>query len=207
MESKQVPTITKVTPSPQELKFVRGGPSTHRRDDYICTDCGGRSCGGVYSSLCTVCDGVSADPPRAIRRHYLCTECARRRRPCTCDRHPRRRPSPAPPVPPPEPRFSGSTGILLLQLLYLLHVYMLVLVLSFLLRVPIGSLQVFRALLLLHPCVFSESGLLSDTLLFLVVVSLCVFAAVVTALIVFLFLYRNKTLINVTCQLTHRSIF
>ena len=99
MANAQVSTITKVTPSPQELKFVRGGPSTHRRDDYICTDCGGRSCGGVYSSLCTVCDGVSADPPRAIRRHYLCTECARRRRPCTCDTDRRPRPPPVPPTP------------------------------------------------------------------------------------------------------------
>ncbi len=61
-------------------------PPPHRRDYYVCTDCGTYSCGGVYSSLCTNCNGVICNPPRNIRHHYLCTKCARLRPTCECDR-------------------------------------------------------------------------------------------------------------------------
>lgn len=55
-----------------------------RRDYFVCTGCGAYSCGGLYSSICSNCNGIIADPPRNIRNQYLCTNCARRRRPCNC---------------------------------------------------------------------------------------------------------------------------
>ncbi|CAF1427478.1 unnamed protein product [Rotaria sordida] len=45
-----------------------------RRDFYICTECGGQSCGGIYSSTCTRCGGISSDPPHGVRYDYLCRD-------------------------------------------------------------------------------------------------------------------------------------
>ncbi|CAF4684781.1 unnamed protein product, partial [Rotaria sp. Silwood1] len=56
-----------------------------RRDYFICTGCGAYSTGGVYSSVCDDCNGVTSDPPRNTRHHYLCTQCAQRRPTCTCN--------------------------------------------------------------------------------------------------------------------------
>ncbi|CAF3463498.1 unnamed protein product [Rotaria sp. Silwood1] len=56
-----------------------------RRDYFICTGCGAYSTGGVYSSVCDDCSGVTSDPPRNTRHHYLCTQCAQRRPTCTCN--------------------------------------------------------------------------------------------------------------------------
>ena len=61
--------------------------SAYRRDFYICTNCRGQSCGGVYSSICPKCHGIQSDPPRHVRSEYLCNTCARspQRSICTCD--------------------------------------------------------------------------------------------------------------------------
>ena len=91
-----------------------------RRDFYLCTDCGGQSCGGIYSSICTRCGGISSDPPRDVRFDYLCTYCARNRHVCICDHPPPPTPkiyysktsstfSP-PPLPPPSHPKSSSTS-------------------------------------------------------------------------------------------------
>ncbi len=85
---------SKIDRSSHTQTSISSYPPPHRRDYYVCTGCGTYSCGGVYSSLCTECNGVICDPPRDIRHHYLCTECARSRPICTCDR-------PNIPLPPP----------------------------------------------------------------------------------------------------------
>jgi hypothetical protein len=74
-----------------------------RRDFYLCTDCGGQSCGAVYSSICTQCGGIYSDPPRGSRYDYLCTYCARNRHVCICDSTPLPPLPPPPPPPPPRP--------------------------------------------------------------------------------------------------------
>lgn len=58
-----------------------------RRDFYICTNCGGQSCGGIYASICPKCHGIQSDPPRHARSQYLCNTCARssKRFVCECD--------------------------------------------------------------------------------------------------------------------------
>ena len=58
-----------------------------RRDFYVCTNCGGQSCGGIYSSVCPQCNGIQSDPPRGTRSDYLCNNCAYspKRFICKCD--------------------------------------------------------------------------------------------------------------------------
>lgn len=56
-----------------------------RRDFFLCTNCGTQSCGGVYLSTCIRCHGVSTNPPQDKRFDYLCVDCSRKRRACTCD--------------------------------------------------------------------------------------------------------------------------
>src|ERR1700722_9762097 len=82
----------------QDTHFFTVPTPPYHRDYYICTGCHAYSCGVVYASICTVCDSISSDPPRNIRRHYFCTECARHRPTCICDRQPRHaQPPPSPP--------------------------------------------------------------------------------------------------------------
>ncbi len=78
-----------------------------RQDFYICTNCGGQSCGSIYSSVCPQCNGIQSDPPRNARSQYLCNTCARspKRFICKCDYHVVRKPSTLPPRPePPSPQ-------------------------------------------------------------------------------------------------------
>ena len=70
-----------------------------RHDFYICTNCGGQSSGGIYSSVCPQCNGIQSNPPRSARLKYLCNTCARPPI-CKCD-YPvaPRAPTPPPPRP------------------------------------------------------------------------------------------------------------
>jgi hypothetical protein len=56
-----------------------------RSDFYVCTNCGGQSCGGIYSSICPQCNGIISNPPRDARSHYLCDTCAQKGPVCKCD--------------------------------------------------------------------------------------------------------------------------
>ncbi|CAF5162439.1 unnamed protein product, partial [Rotaria magnacalcarata] len=69
----------------EQMQFSQKN-ATNGRDNYVCTDCGCYSCGRIYSSTCTVCGGISTDPPQRIRSRYLCVECARRYPTCICNK-------------------------------------------------------------------------------------------------------------------------
>lgn len=77
---------------------------------YVCTECGAQSLGGIYTSLCLRCNGISSDPKSYRRYSYLCTTCVDRVKPNKCRCYEPKpiiikqvTPSPSPPPPPPPP--------------------------------------------------------------------------------------------------------
>ena len=98
------------SPSPPEWfkKPIQPIEASHhfRRDFYVCTKCGNQSCGGVYSSVCTQCDGIRSDPPCDDRGRYdyLCNSCARtshKQSVCNCNYASIKPPTPSQRTPPP----------------------------------------------------------------------------------------------------------
>lgn len=100
--------IKSMSDLPQWFNKVIKTENLFRRDFYICTNCGGQSCGGIYASVCRQCNGIKSDPPHAARSEYLCNTCAHspKRFVCKCDYPVVRRPStpPLPKSPSPRPK-------------------------------------------------------------------------------------------------------